>query len=128
MKQAYPHSTAYKFIYRDKADLRGKHEKIIVYYLLHSPVHGYFIFDVDYTRKNPKKTIRQWKEFIEDKTDPTGGWFIFTHKILDAINIRRGLDYTLKDVLAWRLLKNDIRHDQDQKKSAINKTKRQGTK
>lgn len=127
-KREYKHANAQRFLYNNPGDVRRKIGAIRVWYLLHSQEHGAFIFDVVYKRTKPKKTVKEWAEFLQDKTDPTGGYFIFTQKILDAINTRRGLDYILKDILAWSANDAISKPVHSKKRTKRDQAERPGTK
>jgi len=99
-KRKYPFSNELRFIASKKIDNRRKLKGIVVYYLCHSEIMGYRVFEIKF-HKGKALSLTAWAAWIEDKTD-TGGWYVFTQKILDAHNIRTGHDFILKDVLAWR--------------------------
>lgn len=125
LKQKFPKAKG-NFIYRDKFNARKKYKTIMTYWLLYSEVHGYFVMDVQFKRTKPPKTVADWQQWLGDKSEPSGGLYIFTEKILEPQNIRKELDYTLVRLLAWRT-NDDLPPSRGSERSGKNTAKQKGS-
>lgn len=119
----YPYSNKLKYISSTPINPRSRLNKITVYYLVYSEGLGYTLMTINYNKKE-KPNIKGWAGWLIDKSD-TGGYFVFTERILTAHNIRTEKDFALKDILAWRKA-DDISKPANTSKHKKHKTVKKG--
>jgi hypothetical protein len=126
LKRAYPNSTDYKLVYKDKSEITGKIPSIMVYILIQNSYGISRIWDFVFKHSTKPRTVKQWKIFLEIE-----GRDRFIGGVLPSYNLSRSYygenQFYLKSVLAWRV-NHDFSAGVDSSKGRKNQPAKKGGK
>lgn len=123
----YKHVNKKKFLYNRKPELKRRYRCIRVWYLIHDVDRGYSIMKMEYKRRL-FLSVSEWTRLHAVQVEGYDSlYFIFTQKVLPAINNKGGNRWSFTSLLAWAGL-SDSRPATDSKASRRgNKTVKKGS-
>lgn len=123
----YKHVSPHKFFYNDKSDLRERYTKIKVWYLIHDPLRGYSVLNMDFRRKEPM-TVSEWGRMHKERVGKYDSLYnVFTQAVLPAINNKGGNAWRFISLLGWTGLRDIYRPEDTAASKGRNKTAKKRT-